>query len=246
MHLTDLDLRAMNAVTWSLSYEMFFYLFLPLLLAVTGLRRFSRQGRVLFFLGVLTAGLLISPLLAHPRVRLVGFLLGIILFELVERFRSRTSSFASFAVLGVYGCALGLVYVFQRLGVVPDELVATLVAVAAGVASFLFCGFGFHGGGLLSRILSWSPLRWLGNMSYSFYLIHPLAIGVVKQSAHRFAGPGEHPLLFVALLPAAVAASWCAASLLFIAVEKPLSIQVSRKAPKASLQVVAGDSIVRS
>ena len=31
-------------------------------------------------------------------------------------------------------------------------------------------------------MLSWSPLRWLGNMSYLYYLIHPLAIGVVKQN----------------------------------------------------------------
>jgi len=92
--------------------------FLPVSASVAGGDRsqtFSAaRGRVLFFLGVLTAGLLISPLLAHPRVRLVGFLLGIILFELVERFRKRTSSFASFAVLGVYGCALGLVLRFPK------------------------------------------------------------------------------------------------------------------------------------
>jgi peptidoglycan/LPS O-acetylase OafA/YrhL len=232
-------LRAMNTVTWSLSYEMFFYLFLPLLLAVTGLRRFSRRGRIFFFLAPLIAGLLISPLLSNPRVRLVGFLFGIILFELVEEFRDRASNVKNFMVLGAYGCALAAIYFIERTNAIPDRFVATLVAVTAGGASFGFCGFGFHGGGFLSRVLSWPPLRWLGNMSYSYYLIHPLAIGVVRQSARRLVGPGEHPLVFVALVLAALATSWGAASLLFMAVEKPLSIQVSRKVTGALLPVVA-------
>ena len=59
-------LRLMNTVTWSLSYEMFFYLALPLVLAVTGLRRASRPARISFFLALIAAGLLISPLMAHP------------------------------------------------------------------------------------------------------------------------------------------------------------------------------------
>ena len=230
--------RAINTVTWSLSYEIFFYLFLPLLLAVTGLRRFSRRGRIFFFLSLLTAGVLISPLLADPRVRLVGFLFGIILFEVKEKVRVRTSNFKNFLVLGGYCCALGLIYAIKT-NVIPDPILATnvvpsplpdtVIAVISGVASFALCGLGFHGGGFLSRVLSWAPLRWLGNMSYSYYLIHGLAIGVVRQSIRRVVSPGEHALLFVALIVAALVASWGAASLLFIAIEKPFSIQASRK-----------------
>ncbi len=76
-------------------------------------------------------------------------------------------------------------------------------------------------------------------MSCAYYLIHPLAIGVVRQSARRLVGPGESPLVFVALVLAALATSWGAASLLFIAIEKPWSIQVSRKVTGALLPVVA-------
>ena len=234
-------LRAMNTVTWSLSYEMFFYLFLPLLLAVTNLRRFGRQGRVVFFLALLTMGLLISPRLEHPRVRLIGFLLGIILFELMEQFRNRRSNVANFAVLVTYGCALGVIYAIARTTLIPDQFVTTFSALTAGVASFLFCGFGFHGNGMLSRVLSWSPLRWLGNMSYSYYLIHPLAIGIVKQSARRLVGPGEHAFVFVLLAPVALAMTWAVASLLFIAIEKPLSIQVAHKVNRGPLPIFAGD-----
>ncbi len=73
-------------------------------------------------------------------------------------------------------------------------------------------------------------------MSCAYYLIHPLAIGVVRQSARRLVGPGESPLVFVALVLAALATSWGAASLLFIAIEKPWSIQVSRKVTGALLR----------
>jgi len=113
-------------------------------------------------LALLIAGLLISPLVSNPRVRLVGFLFGIILFDLVEEFRDRASNVKNFMVLGAYGCALAAIYVIERTNAIPDRFVATLVAVTAGAASLAFCGFGFHGGGFLSRVLSWPPLRWLG------------------------------------------------------------------------------------
>ena len=115
-------LRAINTVTWSLSYEMFYYLVLPLLLAVTGLRNFSRRNRILFFVILLVAGILFSPLLEHPRVRLIGFLFGIILFEVESEFRDRTSSFANFMVLGAYACGLGLIFVVQRTALVPGQM----------------------------------------------------------------------------------------------------------------------------
>ena len=84
--------RAMIIVTWSLSYEMFFYLVLPLVVAVTGMRRSSRAFRVSFFLALIAVGVLISPLWVHPRVRLIGFLFGIVLFEVEEGFRARSSN----------------------------------------------------------------------------------------------------------------------------------------------------------
>jgi peptidoglycan/LPS O-acetylase OafA/YrhL len=230
--------RAMIIVAWSLSYEMFFYLLLPLVVALTGMRRSSRAFRVSFFLALIAAGVLISPLMAHPHVRLIGFLFGIILFEVADVFRSRSSNIKDLMVLGAYLCGLGLIFAIDTASTVPESIVLPLTSVIAGVASFLFCGFCFHGGGLLSRALSWRPLRALGNMSYSFYLFHGLAIGVVKQTVHRFIQPGDHNLAFLGMLVAALAVSWIVSSLVFIAIERPLSIDVGRKQVRPSLPAV--------
>lgn len=222
--------RAMNGVAWSLSYEMFFYLLLPLLLAVTAMRSWGRMPRVYFFLGLAVAGILVSPLFEHPRVRLIAFLLGIVLFELVDRFRNRSSTWFDLAALGAYLCGLGLIYAVDKTTIVPGRLGSPVIATIAGAASFAFCGLCFHGGGILGRCFSWGPLRALGNMSYSFYLIHPLAMGTVREAIRRVGDPGQNSLVFAGLMLAGFAASWVAATLLFVAIEKPLSIHVKRRA----------------
>lgn len=228
-------LRLMNTVTWSLSYEMFFYLALPLVLAVTGLRRASRPARISFFLALIAIGILISPLMAHPRIRLIGFLFGIVLFEVAEGFRNRRSTFTNLMAMVVYFCGLGLIFAIDKTVVIPEQIVAPLIALIAGLTSFAFCGIGFHGSGILSGLLSWAPLRWLGNMSYSYYLIHGLAIGVVRQSVRGMVKPGEHDFIVLGLFLLAFAASWVASTLLFVAIEKPLSIQVGSKTVRSPL-----------
>ena len=221
--------RAMIVVAWSLSYEMFFYLVLPLVVAVTGMRRSSRAFRVSVFLALIAVGILISPLWVHPRVRLIGFLFGIVLFEVEEGFRARSSNFSNLLVLGAYLCGLGLIFALDTTSVIPDSFVLPVTSAIAGVTSFALCGFCFHGGGILSRALSWRPLRALGNMSYSYYLIHGLAIGAVRQVVRRLLQPGDHNLAFLGMLLAALAVSWIASTLLFIAIERPFSIDVGRK-----------------
>jgi peptidoglycan/LPS O-acetylase OafA/YrhL len=225
--------RAMNDVTWSLSYEMFFYLLLPLLLAVTGMRHWSRRARVCAFLALGTAGLLAAPLSAHPRIRLIGFLFGIILFEVADRFRRRSTKFTDLTALAVYACGLGIIYAGENTDIVPDRLVTPLIAFIAGATSFALCGLCFFGKGILSHIFSWRPLRALGNMSYSFYLIHGLALGVVREGVRRFAPPRNHSLFFLAFVVLGLAVSWIASTVLFVAIERPLSIDVTT--PKATV-----------
>src|SRR5207302_2806734 len=45
------------------------------------------------------------------------------------------------------------------------------------VSFFVLCHACFtRPGSYAGRIFSWRPIRWLGNMSYSYYLIHGLAL----------------------------------------------------------------------
>lgn len=69
------------------------------------------------------------------------------------------------------------------LPLVPAMLVAGLVGALAlnGIAG---------GRGLLSRLLATAPLQWLGSVSYSFYLWHPVVMATVKAVMERTGAPG--------------------------------------------------------
>jgi peptidoglycan/LPS O-acetylase OafA/YrhL len=80
--------------------------------------------------------------------------------------------------------------------------------------------------GFLNQFFSSRPLRWLGNMSYSFYLIHALAIHAVQLVLRKIILPVPHqPLVYlVALLPAFLL-SLLISAVLFILIEKPFSLR---------------------
>jgi len=77
----------------------------------------------------------------------------------------------------------------------------------------LYC-FGYDG--RMKRVFSWAPLRALGNMSYSFYLIHGLAIQALKMVLVPVPGWVSFGLSLVAALGVSL--------VLYAVVEKPLSL----------------------
>jgi len=92
--------------------------------------------------------------------------------------------------------------------------------------------------GVLSRFFSISWLRWVGNTSYSYYLIHGLTLHFVARLM-RYA-IGTQPLsapLFLLLGAAAMLTTIVVSALLFLAIEKPLSITSPKpmlgKAPRS-------------
>ncbi len=106
-----------------------------------------------------------------------------------------------------------------------------LLSVTAPI--FILFSFQYHG--TLQSIFRWSPIRYLGNMSYSYYLIHGLALQAVTLAAKAFF-PNTHrslALLFV-LFPVCFVATWITSTALFLVVEKPLSLKqkssIARKA----------------
>jgi len=121
-------------------------------------------------------------------------------------------------------------------------MVATLVAVPPRLLhSCLWLGLSWRR--LVERILSWS--RFAGwEHSYSFYLTIRWR-SACETERHRFADR-ENIRFICSSTSGGGASGWCAASLLFIAVRKTNVDSGLAQAPKASLQVVAGDSIVRS
>lgn len=197
-------------VAWSLSYEMFFYLTTGFL--ILGLRagRLRRPAR-LVLLAVLSAVFLIGSLtLEWVPVRMIPFFAGM---ALVEGLGSRVPNWAGWALV------LGLAVLSTHWpGPVLGQLVQT-------TCFFLLCAVCFHSAGRVSHLMCWAPLRWLGNMSYSYYLVHGF---VVRMSmtilAHALPG-ALPPVAFWVLMILVFVATLAGLALLFVGVEKPMSLR---------------------
>ena len=78
--------------------------------------------------------------------------------------------------------------------------------------------------GFLNRLFSWDYLRWMGNISYSYYLIHALAIQGLPLVVNRMYPPAPHSLFFqITLLAVCMAFSIICGAVVYLFVEKPLS-----------------------
>ncbi|HEY6270837.1 MAG TPA: acyltransferase [Terriglobales bacterium] len=239
-----LSVTPIITVAWSLSYEFFFYLSLPMIVLITGAWKWRPRARATFFGVVGIAYLVGSAFLPSSHVRLVMFVSGILLHEALNsgRFRLRLSRPGEIVAVLFFLASLGIAYALDTKG---SWFAAAFPAWTHGrtmiegvpgyqgpyktlflsVSCFWFAAYCFGYGGFLKRALSWSPLRYLGNMSYSYYLLHGLTLKGVAEAFGRIALPKPHsPALYAALLAAGFCATWVSPSVHFLMVEKPFSL----------------------
>jgi exopolysaccharide production protein ExoZ len=158
-----------NNVTWSLFYEMIFYLVFPIVLV------FARYFHSPILIAVALAGILISY--------------GPIFFGFY-------SEFFLFLFAGAIAGVLPMARIKTMADRIPDVIVISLYWLVTGLMTlgylttsqfvWLFAGLGFlilakavSGNGGLARGLAWAPLAALGRISYSFYLLHSISIAAV-------------------------------------------------------------------
>jgi len=220
-------IKPLITVAWSLSFELLFYLAIPLLIASFRLRRRSRAWRVSFFTGVALAFTSYCAVFGG-HVYLIMFVSGILVYEALDSAR-----------VPIPGSALGLLALVVGL----SGLLFTMggFGVRAMRASVLFASFFVlcascigEPTGWLPRALSWTPLRWLGNMSYSYYLLHGLALRAIFPLASAVLPVAEHgAFLFWALMPILFALTLIPTAALFLLVERPISLAGAGKGVKS-------------
>jgi exopolysaccharide production protein ExoZ len=196
--------------------------------AVFALRRWTVWWRVAFFVLLAIAECILSSLGMSGHSELILFAAGIILWELVDQDAAQilnawTEYIAAAAFLTSI-LAIGLV------GAKHGEIAVALSKVPHFYAPLLFVSlplfslYAIFFDGFLARVFSWDYLRWMGNISYSYYLIHGLALQGVRLVVNRIFPPAPRLALFdVLLFVLCISFTIFCGALLFVVVEKPLS-----------------------
>ncbi|WP_018608366.1 acyltransferase family protein [Uliginosibacterium gangwonense] len=190
---------SLNAVSWSISTEMFFYFVFPFAIALANNkpRRLAviTIGIVLGSIAVATS-LRLSPLEATPGVtawgllyispltRVAEFLIGLLAYRFAFKFHSRSvawsmrraSSYEIAAVIFAFFTMVACTRLAETLdGVAPQASVWIRVAGPSAVFGLLIAII-YGERGAFSKILGWRPLVYLGEMSFALYLVHQLIL----------------------------------------------------------------------
>ncbi|HEX4048756.1 MAG TPA: acyltransferase [Elusimicrobiota bacterium] len=213
------DIPPMISVAWSLSYEFFYYLLIPLIVIGLGMRKWSSKECALLFAVMAAAYTAYCVHGPYPRLQLIMFVSGILLFEAFRLFpdeavKSSTWSQDLLGLLALLACAP----VAHMAGELGSGWFIKIVVQFHLFLVFLFACF--RSNSFLGRMFSGRFIRYLGNMSYSYYLVHGLTLKFVAMLLARFAPMDTSGAIFWLALPAAFAATWVSSTLLYVIVEK--------------------------
>jgi peptidoglycan/LPS O-acetylase OafA/YrhL len=232
-----------NALSWTVSTEFFFYLLFPLLIAnfkatwwwkllaslaslgalVAICAAFALPGYSVTDPGITSHGLLY----ANPLARLFEFVFGMCTCLVWQWARPRLGDnrqvWTALEIIAVVG-ALWLVRPVHGLlitvPVVKEWWIHTSSFLLAALVIFVMAS----GTGALGRLLSLRPLVFLGEISYSMYLLHQILVTFYARHVEAFsflAGPLRFPI-FLGIVIAA-------ASTTYLVVETPLRKAIRRQ-----------------
>lgn len=189
--------------TWSLSIEEQFYLFYPLFLLLVWK---LRLGVVRSIAAVMVGSFALFAYLAYTHPVLCFYVLPSRAWELacggLAAAVSVRSANGTSDRLRTLLASLGLVAVVASYGVSGSSESITLFSVVPVLGSAAILLF-TSGGTWVHRILSWSPVVYVGRISYSLYLWHWPVIVLARALEHSVSVPTPVLVAVVALLSVA-------------------------------------------
>ena len=179
------------AVAWSLSYEMFFYILIPVLVGILRMRDWKSNYRIGFFISIATLGYLYFYFNEGP-IRVLMFISGILLYETVKNKKQINIPYWGSIIFIVSLIAIVMLMIYK----VPHG--SWIRQVIIFIAFFILCYECFIWATPSSTFFSHSSLRWFGNMSYSYYLMHGLVMKLTISilGIYVFQAPLENVFFF--------------------------------------------------
>lgn len=210
---------------WSMTWEFFFSLILPLVIVIAARITRARTDRLVC--AIVTACIFVSFLSGYFPLRfVVVFLFGVVIAKRISVIRAKRRGVVTVTLLTAAALALiELPTLLARFGGAFGQRPAV---VAAGNTLMYLGGamlvLAAAMPGWLASFLSWRPVDFLGRISFSLYLTHFLCVSAARMVAGRL-GMG-----FSALpMALSVIASIVFAVVFYYAVEKP-SIRLAKQA----------------
>lgn len=207
----QLNVLQYNYVTWSLGYEFAFYFVIPFVLM---LRRWPRQ--------YVAAATLVAALLFMPDQinRMKGLFVGFLISAWSDDDLKRAA-----AAIPLWPTLIAYVAIvaLKRAGTVPYLIFYhSFIALAGLMLVKVVWGDNF-----LNRAFRWAPLRMLGGISYSFYLIHAACVSFTLQHVMKVFSVHEmSALMAIATFTlASLSLSLAAAYLCWLLLERPYFVK---------------------
>lgn len=209
--IAGLDISAYNSPSWSLFYEFSFYLLFPAIVLWSprkpGIRALGCLSAGVF-IGVLVLSLKVSSVYFRFMMFLVGALLAVIDREKTTLWLNKIPDTIVF-ILYIASCAY---FIF-------DKNFVHFIPIYA-IPSFLLVAKTIYGSGWINRLFSMRYLRYFGNISYSYYLVHLLVL--LRTFKWIPTNTFSSPLLNLAVIfVVSFVMATLVSTLLFVALEKP-------------------------
>jgi len=183
------------AVTWTLPYEITFYMLLPLLALPLRVKMPATTLALTLAAAIWLAAWAPDPMLCLPFVGGMGVAMLVRMPRVVQVLRLRTSAALAMAAM------TAVIFLFPSAhALVPMLLLAFSMAVAAADND-------------LFGILSWRAPQALGNWAYSLYLLHGIVLYTLFMlviGADRAAqlSPFEYVAIIAAITPVVLTFAW--------------------------------------
>jgi exopolysaccharide production protein ExoZ len=218
-------------ISWSLTFEILFYLLLPLLIFTTGQRRRGWLARVVILCCVGGLIALVAQIVGGQsgQERFIMFVGGMLAREALVRCSYKFPRPILVESLALLTLMVALAYMAYWRG--PEPFVYPLfpqafhrsLILCIAFSAMLAGSLGVHG--ICRRVFEFTPLRLLGEVSFSFYLVHNLAMRITIGAVAPCVTPGMADTFYWLAMPFAFILCLIPGLLLYVLIERPISLR---------------------